>query len=907
MAYADVAVGAPAQPGKTFSYSIPSDMRVRVGHAVQVPFGPRQLPGFVFAVTELPGYHETRDIARVIDDDPWLSPVQVELALWISETYRAPLFQAASLMIPRGFRQRVLAVYSPLDEPSAAALKRLGDAPREVLDYILGHGKVDQRELERKFGQRNAIAILGQLVRRKLVERAWAWQRPSVRPKLVRHVRLSVTPEVASEELARPAGAAAPKQRELLQAIAEAGDRGVPAPELIRRFGASAGALKALKDRKVVVSVQAPVGEATEPGSGRRPRSVLRLRLAVSQEEAREEHARLGGSLAPSQRTMLAAIAEAGPEGIAVPELGQRVGSPGPAMSALVDQGLVATYEVRVTRDPLADRDYPVTRPLRLTPHQEQAWRRIAESLDDRSGDPHVWLLFGVTGSGKTELYLQALEKVVAQGKRGIVLVPEIALTPQTIQRFSGRFPGRVAVLHSHLSPGEQFDEWWRIREGEFDVVIGPRSAVFAPQPDLGLIVVDEEHEWTYKQQEQQPYYHARDVAIKLGELTGAPVILGSATPSLESFYRARLDRYRLLELPERIIDDASAVEAVVGSLPTIEVVDMREELKSGNRSIFSIALRSGIDSALESREQVILFLNRRGSATFVMCRDCGYVARCRRCDSTLTYHGDEANLQCHQCNHRSRPPRNCPECFGKRIRYLGLGTQRLEVEVAQNFPRANILRWDRDVTKGRDAHEAILKQFQDHEADILIGTQMLAKGLHLPNVTLVGVVNADIGLHLPDFRAAERVFQVLCQVAGRSGRGPAGGRVIIQTYSPDNPAIEAAARQDYVAFYEDEIALRMERSLPPFTRLIRLVYQHTNGLATRRECERVYRLLMERLQTWGFPNTKVVGPAPAPYERLRGRFRWHLVVEGPEPMRMLDELILPQGWTVDVDPVQLL
>ncbi|MEE9284713.1 MAG: primosomal protein N', partial [Dehalococcoidia bacterium] len=673
--------------------------------------------------------------------------------------------------------------------------------------------------LEKSFGRRNATVALGQLVRRRLVQRAWAWQRPSVRPKLVRHVRLAVSPEAASEALDR-----------------------------------------------------------------------------------------LSRTRATKRRALLGAIAEAGPEGIAVPELGQRLGPPGPVLSALVDQGLVSTYEVRVTRDPLADRDFPVTRPPKLTPHQDQAWRRIVQALDDSSSDPPVWLLQGVTGSGKTELYLRALEHVVAQGKRGLVLVPEIALTPQTIQRFSGRFPGRVAVLHSHLSPGEQFDEWWRIREGQFDVVVGPRGAVFAPQPDLGLIVLDEEHEWTYKQQEQRPYYHARDVAIKLGELTGATVILGSATPSIESFHRARTGQYRLLELPERIAPTGrDGTQAVAGKLPTVLVVDMREELKRGNRSIFSDALRTGIDEALAASEQIILFLNRRGSATFVLCRDCGYVARCRRCDSTLTYHGDEVNLRCHQCNYHIRPPRNCPECWGRRIRYLGLGTQRLEVEVAQNFPSAAILRWDRDVTQGRDAHETILKQFQEHQADILIGTQMLAKGLHLPLVTLVGVVNADIGLHLPDFRAPERVFQVLCQVAGRSGRGAAGGRVIIQTYSPESYAIEAAATQDYVAFYEQEIARRMERGLPPFTRLTRLVYQHTNALSTRRECERVYRLLMERLQTWGFPSTKVVGPAPAPYERLRGRFRWHLIIEGPEPNQLLEELILPEGWTIDVDPVQLL
>ncbi|MBI3744178.1 MAG: primosomal protein N', partial [Chloroflexi bacterium] len=517
----------------------------------------------------------------------------------------------------------------------------------------------------------------------------------------------------------------------------------------------------------------------------------------------------------------------------------------------------------------------------------------------------------GVTGSGKTELYLRALDMAVAQGKRGIVLVPEIALTPQTIERFSSRFPGRVAVLHSRLSPGQQFDEWARIREGHFDVVIGPRGALFAPQPDLGLIVLDEEHEWTYKQQEQQPYYHARDAALKLAELTGATVILGSATPSIETYHAAKAGQFRLLSLPERI--ESGANGAVTLSMPTVQVVDMRDELKSGNRSVFSRALSAAMHTTLERHEQIILFLNRRGSATFVQCRDCGYVARCRRCTSALAYHADNVNLQCHVCNWHTPPPRHCPTCFGQRIRFIGMGTQRLEQEVAQAFPGAALLRWDRDVTQGRDAHEKILRQFLDHKADILIGTQMLAKGLHLPKVTLVGVVNADIGLYLPDFRAPERTFQILCQVAGRSGRSAAGGRVVIQSYAPDHYAIIAAADQDYEAFYAQEIEKRGELGLPPFSRMARLVYHHTNEGQAQRECERVAGLLRERLSKEGIPNTKITGPAPAAYERIRGRYRWHIVIQGPNPTALLDkstasdDIYLPDGWTVDVDPVQLL
>ncbi|MCX7912904.1 MAG: primosomal protein N', partial [Dehalococcoidales bacterium] len=333
-------------------------------------------------------------------------------------------------------------------------------------------------------------------------------------------------------------------------------------------------------------------------------------------------------------------------------------------------------------------------------------------------------------------------------------------------------------MLHSGLTPGERFDEWWRIRSGEFLVVIGPRSAVFAPQPDLGLIVIDEEHEWTYKQ-EVSPRYHAREVAKKLGELTGAVVVLGSATPDVETYYHARGGGYRLLSLPERVVPLAGS------PLPRVEVVDMREELKEGNRGVFSRRLIRAVGDALSRNEQVILFLNRRGGATFIQCRRCGFVMRCRRCEVTLTQHPAENALICHQCGYRSAVPSACPECRSRELKFLGLGTQKLEQEVAGVFPGARVLRWDSDVIRGKITHEAILQKFRRHEADILIGTQMVAKGLDIPAVTLVGVVNADVTLNLPDFRAGERTFQLLSQVAGRAGRGPGGGAVIVQTFSP--------------------------------------------------------------------------------------------------------------------------
>ncbi|MBI4188499.1 MAG: primosomal protein N', partial [Chloroflexi bacterium] len=508
--------------------------------------------------------------------------------------------------------------------------------------------------------------------------------------------------------------------------------------------------------------------------------------------------------------------------------------------------------------------------------------------------------LHGVTGSGKTEVYLQALAETVRLGKRGIVLVPEIALTPQTLERFASRFPGRVAVLHSRLSLGEQFDEWQRIREGKFDVVIGPRSALFAPQPDLGLIVIDEEHEWNYKQSDKSPHYHARDVAIKLGELTGAVVVLGSATPDVETFYHSQRGDYRRLELRERVTPTENS------PLPRVEVVDLRNELKAGNRSIFSRSLSRAIDKAVTGGEQVMLFLNRRGAATFIQCRNCGYVLACRRCDIPLSYHLAEDKLVCHQCNYRMAVPQICPRCLSRRIKFLGTGTEKLEQETAQAFPSSRLLRWDSDTTAGKNSHQEILDKFRSHRADILIGTQMITKGLDLPRVTLVGVVNADTGLNLPDFRAGERTFQLLSQVAGRAGRGPLGGQVIIQTYNPEHYAIQAAAKHDYALFYEKEISYRRQLHNPPFSRLASLIYTHTNNALAQKEATRMKHLLIEEKDAKGIADLSVIGPAPAFIQRLRGRFRWQLILRAADPAEFLSPLPIPQGWTVDIDPVGL-
>ncbi|MEX0800366.1 MAG: primosomal protein N' [Dehalococcoidia bacterium] len=635
-----------------------------------------------------------------------------------------------------------------------------------------------------------------------------------------------------------------------------------------------------------------------------RPKVVAHLRLDVPEEEARRLASELSKQDKPSplRRAMvLEALAEEGP--LPLSELRARGLTPA-VQRDLLAEGLVAEEDVTVIRDPLAGRAYPEREADPLTDDQAQAYARIAEGMD--SGEAATYLLHGVTGSGKTEVYLAALDKAVAMGKRGIVLVPEISLTPQTVRRFGERFAGRVAVMHSGLSLGEHFDMWREVRAGRYDVVVGPRGALFAPQPDLGLIVMDEEHEWTYKQQEGSPRYHARAGAQELCRLTGATLVLGSATPDVESHFRAQEGSYRLLELPQRLQrTDAGGVTP--SPLPEVEVVDLREELKSGNRSIFSRSLASSVRGALAAGEQVILFLNRRGTASFLQCRDCGHVPGCTSCAVSLTLHQPDNLLVCHYCRRSWPATAGCPVCGGARMRPLGLGTERVEEEARKAFPEGRTLRWDRDVTRGRDAHERILASFLAHEADILIGTQMVAKGLDMPRVTLVGVISADTALRFPDFRSGERTFQLLEQVAGRAGRGPRGGRVIIQTYSPDHYAVEAAANHDYHSLYNREVDFRQRLGYPPFGRLARLAFAHTNERYAQEGAAEMVAQLRGDIESRGLPNLDVLGPAPAFVPRLRGRWRWQVIVRGDNPSELLADVSFPRGWTVDIDPVSLL
>jgi len=631
-----------------------------------------------------------------------------------------------------------------------------------------------------------------------------------------------------------------------------------------------------------------------------KPKTLPYIKLTADRQEIEVAKARMDKSGAYRQAELLEfLIGQTKP--ISVGEIRKHLNCSPASIKALESHHLVSVERLRVRRDPLAHLSFTPSPPPVLTLSQQAASESIHDVMVGKvspSSRPPIFLLFGVTGSGKTEIYLRVLAQVIAAGKRGICLIPEIALTQQTVERFADRFSGRVAVLHSGLSLGEQFDEWQWIMEGNCDVVIGPRSALFAPLPDLGLVIIDEEHEWTYKQEDKSPRYHARDVAIKLAQLSDAIVILGSATPDIGSFHKAQQGEYQLVELKERITPRGYS------PLPEVTVVDLREELKAGNTSLFSRSLLTAMKETLAQSDQVILFLNRRGTATFVRCRSCGFVFRCPRCSVALTYHSVEKRLICHRCRYSVQVSPICPRCSRRNLRFLGIGTQRIEDEMKHFFPGSRLLRWDRDVITSRYAHQDLLRNFRDHKADVLIGTQMIAKGLDLPQVTLAGIINADTGLNFPDFRSGERTFQLLCQVAGRAGRGVKAGKVIIQTYSPDNYVIEAAAKHDYLGFYCKEIDYRRRYNYPPFSQLVRLVYSHTDEGLCRREVERVHRLILDERTRNDMIDFNVIGPVPTFAFRARGRYRWQLFLRGPDSNRILPQLTLPRGWTIDVDPV---
>ncbi|CEG31779.1 primosomal protein N' [Peribacillus castrilensis] len=533
-------------------------------------------------------------------------------------------------------------------------------------------------------------------------------------------------------------------------------------------------------------------------------------------------------------------------------------------VKSLVSKGALAEMDQEIYRDPYENRVFEKSIPFTLTAEQTAALKPIQEKIHHDEHD--VFLLYGVTGSGKTEVYLQAIASVIEKGKEAIMLVPEISLTPQTVKRFKERFGEQVAVMHSGLSVGEKYDEWRKIHRKEVKVVVGARSAVFAPFENLGLVIIDEEHESSYKQ-EETPRYHARDVAIERAKSYGCPVILGSATPTLESFARAKKNVYKLLTLSQRMNKNA---------LPAVDIVDMREELRTGNRSMFSELLFTKLKDRLDKGEQTVLMLNKRGHSSFVMCRSCGLVINCPNCDISLTYHRFNDIMKCHYCGFEEGMPSVCPECESEHIRFFGTGTQKVEEELAKILPEARVIRMDVDTTSKKGSHERLLNAFGEGKADILLGTQMIAKGLDFPNITLVGVLSADTMLHLPDFRSSEKTFQLLTQVSGRAGRHQLPGEVVIQTYTPEHYSIELSALQDYDAFYEREMYLRRQSHYPPYYYVVLITVSHEDLMKTVSVTEKITNYLGSRLNR----DSVVLGPVASPISRINNRYRYQCLIK---------------------------
>jgi primosomal protein N' (replication factor Y) len=866
--YVEIAVNVPQVSG-VFHYHLPPDLegQVKSGHLVKVPFGKQRVQGVILREVTEPAVSKTRPVHQLLDPDVVLTQGQLALAQYMADANLAPLSTCINLMLPTGLSQMADTRYT-LKETLLASHEDTWDQPASIVTFdelsplqerlvklLRERGPLRGRQINQALPRRNWRAAARALVRRGLLFAQSVLPPPTVQPKSVRTAQLACPPEVAEEEL----------------------------PNLGRQGS------QALQRRQAIIRFL--IGE---PG----PVDVSWI------------YAESGGNLADLRN--------------------------------LADRGLVKLGESEVWRDPLEHMDFVPTQPPPLTRDQESVLRQIKSGIEAASAGNSVspFLLHGVTGSGKTEIYLHAVAQVIKTGKQAIVLVPEIALTPQTVRRFLSRFPGRVGLMHSGLSPGERYDTWRRARQGEISIVVGPRSALFTPFPALGLIVVDESHDDSYYQSESSPYYHARGAAIAYAQLLGAVCLLGSATPDLTSRYQAAQRDWYYLHLPARILAHRQVIQAQlkrlelssrsptskqVGGvempvsryrpleqqaemidLPPVQVLDMRRELKSGNRSIFSRALQSSLSQVLRNGQQAILFLNRRGTATYVFCRDCGYSLRCPNCDMPLTYHSPRSALTCHHCGYRRKMPKSCPNCGGKRIRQYGTGTEKVEAEVHEMFPQARTLRWEYETTRKKGAHDLILEHFVAHRADVLVGTQMLAKGLDLPLVTLVGVVLADVGLNLPDYRAAERTFQVLTQVSGRAGRSPLGGKVVLQTFEPDHYVIQSAARHDYAAFYRQELEYRRQLGYPPFAKLVRLEYRHLNA----GQAESAAKDLASQIKVWLSAEdrraTHMIGPVPCFFARLNGMYRWQIILRGPNPASLLRNRSL-RDWRVEVDPPSLL
>ena len=841
MRYANVAF--PLSVDQVFTYGVPPqlDTALQPGVRVLAPFRRTKQEGVVVErvnETDL-APNLIKNITECLDERPMFSPDMLTLTKWMADYYVCSWGVALYSAVPAAVRTQKRERVRLLPEFSGS----LGKVQKEVVSLLEAEGELSLNQLARRMG------LSSQDVRsrvRRLREKGVVETDVTHKPK-------ATTQEASVARLALPD---VDIEAEIVQLKKDTG--GSEAPSLQRSVNRRHAAdIKRAEALQLLLDADTPLATA---------------------------------------------------------DLVKRVNASASLLSPLERRGVIQITRAQTVRNPLGSESIAPTQPLRLNPAQSTAFAEIQKALtaarhhddsdyvpsaasdlveevsnpDVSNGAKHppTFLLHGVTGSGKTEVYMQAMADVLENGKSVIVLVPEISLTPQTASRFVGRFGARVALLHSRLSDGERYDQWHRIQKGEADIVIGPRSAIFAPVQKLGMLIIDEEHSDSYKS-DTAPRYHAREVAQKRGDLANCPVLLGSATPSLESFHRTRNGSYRLLSLPDRVFDR---------KMPDVHIVDMRNEFKKGNRTIFSELLRNSIEERLVRREQIILFLNRRGFSTYVFCRTCGYVERCDNCSISLTYHRETQRLVCHHCGSKRPTQQTCPQCSSDAIRFFGAGTEAVEQEVHKSYPKARVKRFDADSTARKNAHRQILAEFEQQKIDILIGTQMVSKGLDFPNVTLVGVIAADTALNLPDFRASEQTFSQLTQVAGRSGRADLEGKVVIQTYMPQHYSIEAAQKHDYLGFYAEEVVARDALKYPPFAHVATLLLRGKDEQAVIDAAHAA----RDQLEIWQTDpehtsqvpkveetSVEILGPAPAPLSKIEGKFRWHLLLRSTYPEKM--------------------
>lgn len=763
MTYASVIVDVPAkQTDRAFDYEIPEkwDGFIQPGMRVVVPFGPRQIQGFVVGLKETTSVKKTRPISNLIDISPILTGELLQLAEWLRDHTLCFTISAFQAMLPAALKAKY--------EKWIILKDRIKLPPH--LELFFDSSKRARFE---DFEGTGHYRLIKQLIDDEVLE-VYYEVKDKLSKKTVKVIVLTATKEEL-KEAKNKVSTRAQAQHRLLDFFLETGQKRIEKKQLL-------------------------------------------------------EDLQIGTS----------------------------------AVGALVKLDILQEVDDERYRDPYANREFAKSEPLALTSQQQQAISPILSSIE--SGEHEGYVMFGVTGSGKTEVYMQAVDAVLKKGKEAIVLVPEISLTPQMVNRFKSRFGSDVAVMHSGLGMGEKYDEWRKIHRKEVKVVVGARSAIFAPFENVGIIIIDEEHETSYKQ-EDTPRYHARDIAMERGRFHQCPVVLGSATPTLETFARASKGVYQLLTMDKRMSDQG---------MPTVEIVDMREELREGNRSMFSRDLLEKLQIRLERGEQSVLFLNKRGYSSFVMCRDCGYVVECPHCDISLTYHRINNQLKCHYCGYEEQVHSTCPSCESDHFRFFGTGTQKVEEELTKLLPSARVIRMDVDTTSRKGSHEKLLQQFGDRKADILLGTQMIAKGLDFPQVTLVGVLTADTMLNIPDFRSSEKTFQLLTQVSGRAGRHLLPGEVVIQTYSPEHYSVELASTHDYLGFYQKEMLLRKNHQYPPFYYLALVTVTHQELTKVVTVTERITSYLGGQLSR----EAVILGPVSSPIARIKDRYRYQCIIK---------------------------